>query len=214
LRHACERFGFPVDEIVLADAEKILRENGDGFARIYVTAGDGAVTDAVAQPRVFVFIEPREPVTGEVYARGYALAISHEPYRALFGGLKTANYWTNAHALGVARAHNRDEALLFNEPGELVSACMANVFIARAGKIATPPLECGARDGVVRAWVSARREVKQRHLTRADLAGADEIFLTNSWLGVMPVASLDDRRLRSTSIAAGLRADYERECLG
>ncbi len=223
LRHACERCGFQIDDTALASAEKLLRENGDGFARIYVTAGDGPTVaqasslsptagfqPVVANNRIAVFIEPREIVSLEIHAHGYALALSPEPHRPLFGGLKTANYWANAHALGLARARRCDEALLFNSAGELISACMANVFVVCGGKIATSSLEAGARDGVIRAWICERREVEQRALTRADLAHADEIFLTNSWLGVMPVASLEDRPLESKLVATSLRVDYER----
>ena len=209
LRRACAQCVFHMDDSAFASTEKLLRENGDGFARIYVTAGDGAITAPVAQPRIAVFIEPREPTATSVYEKGYALAISPEPHHPLFGGLKTANYWTNAHALGVVRARGNDEALLFNPAGELISACMSNVFVVRGEKITTPPLESGARDGVVRAWVCATCEVRQRAITRADLAGAEEIFLTNSWLSVMPVSSLEDRPLRSTSASAAIRVVYE-----
>ena len=208
LRRACGQCGFQIDDAALVSAENLLRENGDGFARIYITAGDGAVDGTATQPRILVFIETREPVSTEICERGYALAISPEPHRPLFGGLKTANYWAHAHAITTARAQGRDEALLFNEHGELISACMANVFVVRAGKITTPPLETGARNGVVRAWVCAEREVRQRPVTRADLAGADEIFLTNSWLGVMPAASLEDRPLSSKLVASTLCHEY------
>jgi branched-subunit amino acid aminotransferase/4-amino-4-deoxychorismate lyase len=182
----------------------------DGFARVYLTAGDGTACAAADCCRLFVFVEPRPPVAPEIYARGYDLAFAPETCRPLFGGLKTANYWANLDALN--RARPADEALLFNEAGGLISACMANVFIVRDGKIRTPALSCGARAGIVRDWVLQRRPVEERVMGRDDLECADEIFLTSSWIGVMPVASLEGRALPALAAAArSLRAEYERE---
>lgn len=203
---ACAERDFAVDEAALATAETMLRGAGDGFARIYVTAGDGAPTGAADAPRVFVFLEPRTPPTDDCYE----IALHDEPYRAPFGGLKTANYWFNANALTQARRRGFDEALLFNDFAELVSACMANVFLVRDDKLLTPARSSGARMGVIREWVIGRRKVEERRLRREDVVEAEEIFLTNSWIGVMPVATLEGRPLGPRSIGPRLAAELER----
>ena len=201
---ACGEREFAMEEASLRAAEMTLREHGgDGFARLYVTAGDGAPTAAAPQPRVFLFIEPRALPVEDCSE----ITFHDEPYRAPFGGLKTANYWFNTNALAVTRARRFDEALLFNDLAELVSACMANVFLVRDGKIATPARSSGARAGVIREWVMARRKVEERRLRREDVIAADEIFLTNSWLGVMPVATLEGRPLGPRSIGPKLAAE-------
>ncbi len=207
LRTACERCGFAPDPAALDQSRDLLRD--DGFARIYVTAGDGTVTSPIERCRVFVFNERREPIAGRVYHRGYDLGIAPEPHQPLFGGLKTGNYWANLDTCRGGVARSKNETLLFNHAGGLISACMANVFVARAGKIKTPSCASGARAGVVREWVMRRREVGECALTKDDLADADEIFLTSSWLGIMPVASLEDRRLPDNFTARQLHAEYE-----
>ena len=200
---ACAEREFAIDESALRAALPILSGNGDGFARIYVTAGDGAPTAPASQPRIFLFLEPRTPPTEDCFE----ITFHDEPYRPPFGGLKTANYWFNTHALATARAQRFDEALLFNDLAELVSACMANVFLVRDGKLATPARSSGARAGVIREWVIARRKVEERRLRREDVIAADEIFLTNSWLGVMPVATLEGRPLGPRSVGPKLAAE-------
>lgn len=181
----------------------------DGFARIYVTAGDGSVTSATDNCRVFVFHEQREPIAARVYHRGYDLGISPEPHLPLFGGLKTGNYWANLEAFRQGVARSRNETLLFNHEGKLISACMANVFVVHAGRIKTPCSSFGARAGVVREWVMGRRAVEECALTKDDLEGAEEIFLTSSWLGIMPVPSLENRVLAGNLIARELRMEHE-----
>lgn len=212
LRRSIAQAGFKTNLPTHAEIENILRETAfDGFARIYVTAGDGPVTGAFENGRVFVFVESRKPSPSRVYHRGYDLGIAPEPHRPLLGGLKTGNRWANLDAFRRGVARQKNETLLFNSRGELISACMANVFVVHNGKIKTPSPDCGARDGVVREWVERRRAVEQCRLFADDLQNADEIFLTSSWLGIMPAASLDARRLPSRAVAETLRVEYENE---
>jgi 4-amino-4-deoxychorismate lyase len=203
LINACGERGFAIEEAVLRRAESLLRAGEDGFARIYVTAGDGAPTTPASQPRLYIFLEPRPTPADDCYE----ITIHEEHYRAPFGGLKTANYWFNADALAQARAKKFDEALLFNDLAELVSACMANVFLVHDRRISTPARSSGARAGVIREWVIARRKVEERRLRRQDVIAADEIFLTNSWIGVMPVATLEGRPLGPRSVGPKLAAE-------
>src|SRR5882762_11978188 len=118
----------------MAAVHPLLENSGDGFARIYITAGDGPVTCPLDAGRTIVFIQPREPVPARVYHRGYDLRAHAEPHLPTFGGLKTANYWANLAAFREGVADQCNESLLFNAAGHLVSACMANVFVALDGK--------------------------------------------------------------------------------
>jgi branched-subunit amino acid aminotransferase/4-amino-4-deoxychorismate lyase len=198
LRRACALHGFGCDPEALAAVDPLLRRDGStGWARIYVTAGDGGPTDPNNEARLFVFIEPRE----RPRLREYSLLLAEEICRPLFGGIKTANYWANLHEL--RRAHDRgaDEALLFNHRAELVSACCGNVFLVRNGVVRTPALHCGGRDGVIRELVMGRITVEESSLFVDDVRAADEIFVTNSWIGVMPVSKVEDHPLRSQSVA-------------
>ncbi|MDR3403307.1 MAG: aminotransferase class IV [Chthoniobacter sp.] len=205
LVQACAERDIPVEESALAAAEALLRENGaSGFARLYATAGDGGPAAVTEQARLFVFIEPRTPPDPE---DPWEIGLHDESYHPPFGGLKTANYWFNCDAL--ARAHRRqlNETLLFNDRAELVSACMANVFLVRDDRLSTPPRSSGCRPGVIREWVIGRRKVEERRLRREDVVNADEIFLTNSWIGVMPVATVEGRPLGHRTIGPRLAGE-------
>src|SRR3954471_21935449 len=80
LRTACAARKFACDEMALAAAGDVLRYAGlDGFARIYVTAGDGAAT-APAMCRVFVFIESRARLARSAYDVQLADEICHPPF--------------------------------------------------------------------------------------------------------------------------------------
>jgi branched-subunit amino acid aminotransferase/4-amino-4-deoxychorismate lyase len=202
---ACAEREIAVDERGVAQAVNVFSDAGvNGFARIYVTAGDGAPGAPIQAPRLFLLLEPRELEREDCWEAG----LHDETYHPPFGGLKTGNYWFNCDALAQARVRGFDEALLFNDHAELVSACCANVFLVRDGKILTPSRASGCRLGVVREWVIKRRKVEERRLRREDVVNADEIFLTNSWLGVMPIATLEGRPLGPRSIGPRLGTDF------
>ncbi len=208
LVQACAEREINVSEAALTAGRVLLAEEGStGFARFYVTGGDGGPADPAYQPRIFVFIEPRTPPDSE---DAWEVTLHDESFQPLFGGLKTANYWFNCDALAQAHRRGFDEALLFNDRAELVSACCANVFIVRDDRLATPPRSSGARPGVIREWVIGRRKVEERRLRREDVVNADEIFLTNSWVGVMPVATVEGRPLGARAIGPRLAGELAR----
>jgi 4-amino-4-deoxychorismate lyase len=201
LNEACATVGFQSDPVTFSAAGPLLESLGeDGFARIYVTAGDGTALDAVSETRVYLFLEPRDAPSPAAFTVHTANGVAHP----MFGGLKTANYWSNLYFLQRAHAAGLNEALLFTSHGHLVSACCANVFVVFDGRMRTPPPSCGARRGVIRELVMQRVPVAECAISRNDLLAAEEVFLTNSWFGVMPVATLDGRALPSRKIAASL----------
>lgn len=125
--------------------------------------------------------------------------------RSPLSGIKCASYAENLIALDQARRAGADEALFFNSRGELCEAATANVFLVRDGEVFTPPLSSGCLPGTMRARVMARIAVEERPLTAADLAAADEVFVTSATRGVVPVVRLDARVLPAGPVAAGLR---------
>ncbi|MEA3187427.1 MAG: 4-amino-4-deoxychorismate lyase [Chthoniobacter sp.] len=211
LRSACATCGFVVAGEALENCGALMNE--DGLSRVYVTAGDGSVTGDTDQCGIYVFNEPRPGIPSRVYHRGYDVGISPTLHQQLFNGVKTGNYWSNLDAFRRGIARQQNETLLFNASGELISACMANVFVVQAGRILTPPATCGARSGVVRQWIFTREKVEEKALKKSDLLACDEIFLTSSWLGVMPVAFLEGKPMKLNAISRELRRSFE-EAIG
>ena len=210
LVQACAEREFAGDETALRATPALFHSAApEGFARIYVTAGDGPPSAPATQPRVFVFIEERAAPDAD---DAWELTLHDETHHPLFGGLKTANYWFHADALAQAKSRGFDESLLFNDRAELVSACCANVFLLHGDRLSTPARSSGARAGVIREWVIARRKTEERRLRREDATSADEIFVTNSWIGVQPVATLEGRPLGRRAVGPKLAAELAARC--
>jgi branched-subunit amino acid aminotransferase/4-amino-4-deoxychorismate lyase len=160
-----------------------LPSDSRGMLRIYITAGDGGPSDPVNAPRIFALFEP---FSGELpdqqSARLHAEAVS--PFAH---GAKTGNYWIQCGAQGDARAEGFDHALLYDNKNRLLSAAMGNLFFVHDGAVCTPSSSLAVRPGVMRGWVMAQQSVVEVELAADRLKDAEEVFLTNSRLGVMPL---------------------------
>ena len=119
-----------------------------------------------------------------------------------------------------ARGRDFDEAVVLNERGEVVSATMANIFWASDGVVHTPALSTGALVGTTRGSVIRLGEemsvpiIEGVH-NQAQLAGADEIFLTSAEVGVVIVTMFDFRRytVAAASLALRLREAFRQQML-
>jgi len=115
--------------------------------------------------------------------------------RSAVAGVKTTSYGDNVVALAHARAHGAGEAIFANTVGELCEGTGTNVFVVHDGVVRTPPLSSGCLAGVTRALLLAWcPEIREERLTPADLASAEEVFLTSSTRDVQGVHSVDGRR--------------------
>jgi branched-chain amino acid aminotransferase len=132
---------------------------------------------------------------------------------AVPGGWKTGNYWQNLRALQSARREGFEEAAVAGVDGSVLGAATGNLFVVKDRRLLTPPVASGARPGVVRAWVIEQAGAQEFPLTFEDLLSAEEIFLTNSRLGIATVRSVESVPLATTAFAQALASDYREQVL-
>jgi branched-chain amino acid aminotransferase len=176
----------------------------DAWVRVIVTRGVGALAlDPATSPRrgLVVIVAPAHRPTPEAFERGVHLSIverRRNSPRALDPRVKTGNYLNNVLALTEARQGGADDALLLNDRGEVAEATTSNVYLVRGGVLTTPELAAGILEGTTRRRLLALCgeegiPAREARVTPADLAAADELFLSSSVRGLMPVTRLDGR---------------------
>ena len=127
-------------------------------------------------------------------------------------GHKTLNYFSRLAALREANRRGAGEALWFSVHNYLESGSITNVFVVKDGVLATPPTADDLHDAAVASKVPYPRSCVLPGVTRSvvlelaretgietrvgsidvnQLLAADEVFLTNSVMGVMPVCRLE-----------------------
>ena len=121
------------------------------------------------------------------------------PYRinsaSPLAGVKSCSYLDKILALEHARLRNFEEAVQLNERGEIASACMANIFWRKGGRLFTASLATGCLAGTTREFLLGKMECEQVEVGIEELRDADMIFLTSAGIGVLTVDEFEGRGL-------------------
>jgi branched-chain amino acid aminotransferase len=189
-----------------AAAAGLIRENEmpEAALRITVTRGVGErgySSRGTARPMVAMTVHP-------IHARPATVRLLTSSLRVAAGAplarFKTANRLLSVLARREAEDAGVEEALLLNTNEEVAEAAASNVFWIEAGTVCTPLLACGGLAGVMRALVLECCQehgwpAEERRANLEALQKAEGIFLTNSVEGIVPVAALDGRPVKSSS---------------
>lgn len=73
-----------------------------------------------------------------------------------------------------------DDAILWNEKGEVTESTISNVVVRMGGRLLTPPVGCGLLAGTFREHLLKTGAIEEGIVTREMLLAADEVFLVNS----------------------------------
>jgi branched-chain amino acid aminotransferase len=191
--------------------ENLLRLNRlmDAVIRITLTRGEsphyGLQPPEEVQPTLIIQSHPFHPHPEESYKQGIRLVLS--PYRRSttcpLARHKTANFLTGIMARQEATYKGAQEALFLNTEGQVCEATVSNVFLVESGRIVTPSLEANILPGITRKTVlgACQREglpASEELFGIERLLKADEVFLTNSLMEIMPVSHVEDKGIGRT----------------
>jgi branched-chain amino acid aminotransferase len=173
----------------------------DARVRITATRGpreQGLEDDVVPPATLLVAAGPMTHYPADFYAQGVTVVVSdiraNETDPTTFH--KMTATMRGLLALRDAHRARAAEVLLFNTRKRLAGGALSNVFLVKGGRLLTPPVEDGLVPGITRATVlELAAEVgvpaEQTSLIINDLLEADEVFLTNSVMEVLPVVKVE-----------------------
>jgi 4-amino-4-deoxychorismate lyase len=203
LSDGCRRLGLPAPNagVLSRESARVIEGIPDAVVKIIATRGRGergyAPPGSIRVTRI-VAAFPSPPLPSDWYRGGIRvrcceLRLAAQP---LLAGIKHLNRLEQV----LARAEWSDvavvEGLLFDQAGNLVSATAANVFVGIDGGLLPPPIDqCGVAGLLRGAVLDALSGVQVRTIMKEDLMRADEMFLTSSVRGVLPVRALDGRTM-------------------
>lgn len=176
----------PIDhDLVRRDALKALKLSGDNAIRISVYKGSDEIV-----------YETRMTCPQEAYQLGYSSIIRHSSNPLL--KIKSSCHLNNF--LEKMSLKTFDELLHFNEKQQVTEGIYTNIFFVKDGCVYTPDESCGLLAGIYRAKVIQKLkklgiEVKMGYYYREDIESADEIFMTNALVKIVPVNKLNENVL-------------------
>ena len=227
-RLACsaEVLGLPIGTLNLEDAVMdTIQANqlSDARIRITISIGEGGMVpdpSTCNRPTVLILAGHYQPYPEEVYEKGFRAVVSsiRRNSGSPLSRLKSANYLESLLAKQEARAAGVNEALCLNEKGFLAEASMSNIFLVTDGILRTPGQESGILPGITRETIlelaSPLGINTLEHDIRLDeLSHAEEAFLTNSLIEVMPLTEIEGKPIgsgRPGSVTKRLTAAYRK----
>lgn len=222
--HTVQKSGLPLARIRLT----ITGGDLNLLARAQQPRPANGSAPAHVQPSLMIVAQPATEYPPEMFDRGVSVVLADLRLNPLdpTAGHKTINYWARLRELQSAAAKQAGEALIFQITNHLAGGCVSNVFLVKSGELLTPiargeeghtapapdapgsarpALPSPVLPGITRkrllAWAAAEEiPVHRRMLGIEEVLGADEVFLTNSSWGVLPVVRVERQRIGTGSV--------------
>jgi 4-amino-4-deoxychorismate lyase len=202
--HGAARLGIeaPAEELLRREAGQVCAGVGRGVLKMVLTrgvSGRGYAPSAEAAPTRAVGLLPWPDYPASHRTHGVSVQFCHTliTRHNILAGLKHLNRLEQILAR-MELSGDCAEGLMQDETGHVIEGTMTNVFIVSRGALLTPDLKHSGVEGVMRGLVLERAPAlsigcRIAALKREDILDADEMFLTNSLIGVWPVHRIDSR---------------------
>lgn len=202
--------------------------------RLTITGGDLNLLRATGRgahtPTVIIDAQPATRYPEAMFTRGVMAVIADAKANPLdpTAGHKTLNYWWRLRELQTAAGRGAGEAIVLQVSNHVCGGCVSNLFAVKDGTLVTPiargeEQEIGGKGaipspvlpGITRGRVLKEAKkmgltVERRMMGIGDVLDADEVFLTNSSWGVLPVTAVEAEPVGSGEVGEVCRSLRER----
>ncbi len=208
LRRSCELIALELpiqDETWMSIIGELLIRNGlqNAGLRVTISRGEGEVgidPRLCARPTVVVMAKPVATYLDQQREQGMSLHLSsvrRNSELAQSPQIKAISFLNNILAKQEAIRVGADDALMLNMEGYLAECTTSNIFFVKNQRLYTPAVDCGILKGIIRDVVMDLAEeqgvgVEEGCYTIEQLFQADECFITNTGIEIMPISKIGD----------------------
>jgi branched-chain amino acid aminotransferase len=187
-------------ECLTKAVNNVLDTNKLTDARLRLTLSAGAMSQLQEKPNTTLLITATnlQPYPPEYYSKGVVvvLASARQNITDPTCGHKTTSYLSRMLELKQAHVKRAAEALWFTTDGRLAEGCISNVFLVKDSRLYTPTTNTPVLPGIARKTVcelaaANQIEIVEKDLSIDDLLGANEVFITNVIMQIMPVIAVE-----------------------
>lgn len=179
---------------VIERAEYYLKQNCKG----------NGVLKVIVSPKNLFFTFRKNNYSQEQYLKGFSLNLSsvQRNETSVFTYVKSLNYGDNILEKRKSLKAGFDEPVFLNSKGLLTEGATTNIFFVKEGKIYTPSIECGLLPGTVREYLLEEHDIREVEILPEEIEEYEEMFVTNSLLGIMPVSHFENVKFTSREMSS------------
>ena len=175
----------------------------NAIIRLTVTRGINEPSfqiDPEVSPTLVVYARPHHPLSKAIYRNGVQITLLTLPAPTLPGvnqGLKTCNYLSNILVREISQRQGSMEGIIVDPILGVTEGATSNLFIVKQGVLKTPAVNNSVLEGITRRVVleiarDHKIPIEKGLLTAEDVLTADEVFITNSGIDIVPVVRVDN----------------------
>jgi branched-chain amino acid aminotransferase len=173
--------------------------------RLVITRGVGELApdiETCTDPTAIIIVVPLAPVPEWVYEQGVDVMISSVRRSERFADIKSGSLIHQVLARREAKSNHAYEAILLTGDDRLSDGITSNIYMVRNGRLMTPGHDAGIVEGITRGVLldlalEMGLQVVEGLFDFAEIAQADEMFLTSSTREVVPIARVDGKPVGS-----------------
>ncbi len=177
----------------------------DAYIRITLSRGTGGnrlQMDDNIDPTILIQVKPYTPYDKKLYAEGMYLVIS-SCRRSTSNPIychKSTNLLTSILLKEEANKKSAHDEIILNTDGYVAECIVSNIFMVSGGSVITPSLDTNILPGITRKTVldickESGIPTAEKLFKIEALLNADEVFITNSLMEIMPVSRVEDSKI-------------------
>ena len=180
----------------------------DSIVRLTVTRGElgsGVNVDYSSPPTIVILVKPVKAISKKTYKEGIGIKLYKKSAirtQGISNKIKSCNYLSNIILRENALKENFFEAVLLDHNHNVTEGTISNIFIIKNNQLKTPILNEFVLSGIIRQAIldlclENNMPFKEDRITERELYEADELFLTNSGIEILPVRNINHHKLKN-----------------
>ena len=180
----------------------------DSIVRLTVTRGElgsGVNVDYSSPPTIVILVKPVKAISKKTYKEGIGIKLYKKSAirtQGISNKIKSCNYLSNIILRENALKENFFEAILLDHNHNVTEGTISNIFIIKNNQLKTPITNEFVLSGIIRQAIldlclENNIPFKEDLITERELYEADELFLTNSAIEILPVRNINHHKLKN-----------------
>jgi branched-chain amino acid aminotransferase len=173
----------------------------DAYIRMTLSRGhgvNGLIPKGTCTPTFVIHVKPLAAYPALLYKTGVSLITSHirRSTTCPISCHKTLNFLTSYLIKREASEKGAHDALILNTDNYVAECAVSNIFVVEENTVITPSLKANVLPGITRKIVLELCKENGIHASEElfgveRIFGANEVFITNSLMEIMPVSKID-----------------------